>query len=127
VSRSLCECSRRIRHTYEGYLLCFRKFADYSYVCVQGTEFAYLSSRSNLQALRDIDARGVSFLKAGGASGESFSDRQPWGGERGGDGVPRTGGEILPLKRKGESCVKQSCNRAGPAEPLTSQIGFNVA
>jgi hypothetical protein len=79
-----------------------------------------MSSRCNLQALREIDAQGVSFLKVGVASGDSYGERQSYG--RG-----TSGGGTGPSKPSRESCLNQSCTRVGLAKPLMSQIGFNVA
>jgi len=80
-----------------------------------------MSSRSNLQALREIDARGVSFLKVGLASEDSYGERQSYG--RG----TSSGGGTFPPRPKEESCLNQSCTRVSLAKPLMSQIGFNVA
>lgn len=94
---------------------------------LQGSEWqldAYLSSRSNLQALREIDARGVSFLK-----GEESSES------------PTAANSSLKsaAKRPAEDPVASSpsvqrnryestgCTRVGVGKPMMSQIGFNIA
>ena len=94
---------------------------------MQGSEWqldVYLSSRSNLQALREIDARGASFLRVNGPPDSPTTlDSSCY--------IPTE--ETVrksvnnTLKKQQEQYSSQSCMRVGVGKPLMSQIGFNVA
>ena len=84
---------------------------------------AYVSSHSNLQALREIDARGVSFLHDSAAGAESeLLTASPHTSEFGTNGSTAA---QLPAA-KVERCLSKPYNRV-MAKPMTCQVGFNVA
>ena len=93
---------------------------------MQGSEWqldAYLSSRSNLEALREIDARGVSFLKVSSPAEAASTTVSSHGSvKRPADSSV----ESSPVSRQ-PGFRNQGCTRVGVAKPLMSQIGFNVA
>ena len=95
-------------------------------IFLQGSEWqmdAYLSSRNNLEALREINARGVSFLKTSSPVSPSVADSSH------GAAVKRpaeSSVESSPIQRA-STFRNQGCTRVGVAKPLMSQIGFNIA
>ena len=82
---------------------------------------AYVSSHSNLQALREIDARGVSFLRAN--DGQLLESPES-SGQLAGASDSSTASCYVPPAR--ERCSSEPCTRV-MAKPLTCQVGFNVA
>ena len=81
---------------------------------------AYKSSHSNLQALREIDARGVSFLRMSGDSALLIESPEATGVLGASDCSATT-----YFSGSRDSC--QVSSHRVQAKPMMCQVGFNVA